>query len=270
MKNRSFHFIPAHKIAFFDKINFLNADHIIFDLEDGVPENEIELARKNILNYSTEDSDSSFWIRIHELGSKFYQDDLNLIKNLKNIGIVIPKFRPSSILEFPQYLKKIVLIESLEDLTDLSFEKANLQKANLFGIGLGLEDMLTDFFQKNEDLEGLIKHIKSQFVINSKSFVQILISGVFTDYKNTLGLKKESLENYGLGFDGCFSIHPSQIEIINKIFDISKENLEQAKKIMTLPKDNKNPGYSIIDGVLITPPKLAKAKTIIKRGENNE
>ena len=42
MLDRSFHFIPSHRTEYFKKINTLAADHIIIDLEDGVPEDRID------------------------------------------------------------------------------------------------------------------------------------------------------------------------------------------------------------------------------------
>ena len=77
---------------------------------------------------------------------------------------------------------------------------------------------------------------------------------------------KDCQGSFLLGFDGRFSIHPNQIDIINKIYNVNEDDYEYAQKIISLSKNEKNSGYSVVNGTLMTPPKIAKSKTIIKVG----
>jgi citrate lyase subunit beta / citryl-CoA lyase len=266
MPDRSFHFIPSHRTDYLKKINNLSADHIIIDLEDGVPEHLIDQGKENILKYVKNSTLKNIWIRIHDEESKHSDDDLDFLMNLPDIGVVIPKFRPANWNKYPINKKKIILIESLMDLNRISFFSNELIRMKLFAIGLGLEDMLTDFYQSNESLINLINQIKAHFIIINKPICSILLDGVFTNYRDKELFDEDCQDSFLFGFNGRFSIHPNQIEIINKIYNVNEDDYKYAQKIISLSKNEKNSGYSVVNGTLMTPPKIAKSKTIIKVG----
>lgn len=269
MSERSFHFIPSHRVEYLKKINNLSSDHIIIDLEDGVPEHLIDKGKENILKYIKNCPLKNIWVRIHNEESKYFEMDLNFIGQLPNVGIVIPKFNPENWAKYPDNKKKIIIIETLRDLNQILIFSKELMRMNLFAIGLGLEDMLTDFYQSNELLKKLIDQIKTHFIIVSKPICNILLDGVFTNYKDKKLFDDDCQKSFSLGYNGRFSIHPDQISIINRIFNVNEDDYTHAQKIISLSKNENNPGYSIVEGELITPPKIAKSKTIINtRGKN--
>jgi len=266
MSDRSFHFIPSHRTEYFKKINNLSADHIIIDLEDGVPEDRIDKGKANILKYVKNSTLKNIWIRIHDEESKYFDDDLDFLMKLPGIGVVIPKFRPDNWKKYPINKKKIILIENLMDLNRISLFSNELIRMNLFAVGLGLEDMLTDFYQSNESLINLINQIKAHFIIINKPICSMLLDGVFTNYRDNELFDKDCQGSILFGFNGRFSIHPNQIDIINKIYNVNEDDYKYAQKIISLSKNENNLGYSIVNGTLITPPKIAKSKTIINTG----
>jgi len=267
MPNRSFHFIPSHRAEYLKKINNLPSDHIIIDLEDGVPESLIDKGKENILKYVKNCTLKNIWVRIHDEESKYFEKDMRFIDQLLDVGVVIPKFKPENWGKYLKKKKKIVLIETLSDLNQILFYSNELKGMNLFAIGLGLEDMLTDFYQSNESLKKLINQIKTHFIILTKPICNLLLDGIYTNYKDNKLFDDDCYRSFSLGFNGRFSIHPNQISIINKTFNVNEDDYKYAQKIISLSKKENKPGYSIVNGVLITPPKLAKSKTIINAGD---
>ena len=266
MPDRSFHFIPSHRTEYLKKINNLPSDHIIIDLEDGVPEHLIDQGKENILKYIKNCTLKNIWVRIHDEESKYFEKDLSFIDQLPDVGVVIPKFKPDNWKKYPINKKKIILIEDLRDLNRISFFANELNRMNLFAIGLGLEDMLTDFYQSNESLINLINQIKAHFIIINKPICSTLLDGVFTNYRDNELFDEDCQGSFLFGFNGRFSIHPNQIDIINKIYNVNEDDYKYAQKIISLSKNENNLGYSIVNGILITPPKIAKSKTIINTG----
>jgi len=261
MLSRSFHFIPAHKFELLNKIKELNSDHFILDLEDGVPSDFKNVARENIKKLNLKNKKGNFWVRINDINSIHFKNDIELILGLSNIGVVIPKYELDlSIYQDLSKYRKILLIEDLKSLihlSDISTEN------NIFGFGLGLEDILSEFPRKNSTLGALINNIKLNFVQAVKSRKLVVIDGVFTDYKNISELRIDCTNSQSFGFDGKFCIHPLQIPIINEVFAIPDDEIQWAKKIISLCNIEDSPGYKIINGILVTPPKLLKAKTIL-------
>jgi citrate lyase subunit beta / citryl-CoA lyase len=275
MADKSFHFIPSHRAEYFSKIKYISADHIIFDLEDGVPQNLIYKGKENILNFinnlgSSNNNLNNIWIRIHDIESKHFKNDLEFIRQLPDIGLIIPKFKPCDWKNYPINKKKIILIESLDDLNQISLFSNELKKINLFAMGLGLEDMLSEFYQPNESLKYLTNQIKAYFVITNKPICSILLDCVFTNYRDNILFNDDCQDSFSFGFNGRFSIHPNQIDIINNTYIVGVNAYKHAQKIISLSKNSSHTGYSIIDGVLITPPKVAKSKTILKKGSTHE
>ena len=69
------------------------------------------------------------------------------------------------------------------------------------------------------------------------------------------GMKKEAELVRNLGFTGKGSIHPKQINILNKVFTPSEEEITKAKKIID-QFNASDTGLVVIDGKLIEKPVL--------------
>ena len=69
------------------------------------------------------------------------------------------------------------------------------------------------------------------------------------------GMKKEAELVRNLGFTGKGSIHPKQINILNKVFTPSEEEITKAKKIIDRFNAS-DTGLVVIDGKLIEKPVL--------------
>lgn len=265
---RSFHFIPAHKDNLFPKLGNLGADHYILDLEDAVPKADKPQARKNLLElFSKPNLPKNLWLRANNVDSEYFADDLAVIEKFPEIGIVIPKVENSLfVTSIPGDRKIIILIESLLGLERLS---TFVDDNRVYGVGLGLEDMLAKFLISNDKLLDLSKHIRTKFISTAKIYDKVCLDGVSVNFHDTDSFKKESKESRHLGFDGRFSIHPNQVESINESYSIDESLIEWSEKITKSFNDNLEVGYALHDGVLITPPKLKKAIGVLEALKGN-
>ncbi len=265
---RSFQFIPADKRNNIAKISILKADQYILDLEDSVSVENKEIARDNIREFlSKQDNINNLWIRCNSISSEEFNLDSTLFKKFPNLGIVIPKVENEDQLDFLTEISStnvIILIESFKGLENISFLASN---PRIKGFGLGLEDMLTSFPRSSQDLVGLINGIYNKFIVTVKQYDKFCISGITPNYKNKVDLIEDCQKELSFGFDGKFSIHPSQIESINEFFSFSEKQVKWATRIIELSMKNENIGYSIIEGELVTPPKIKKAKKILSMME---
>jgi len=95
---------------------------------------------------------------------------------------------------------------------------------------------------------------------------------VCTSYKGEQGLKtleEECLGGKGLGFNGKQCIHPSQVEVAQKAFAPSSEEVAWAVRVLTADKkaDQQGRGAWTLDGKMIDMPVVGKAKSIVNRAE---
>ena len=69
------------------------------------------------------------------------------------------------------------------------------------------------------------------------------------------------------GFTGKICIHPAQVEVINKAFSPSLEELSHAKAVIEAFKNNPEAGTLQIDGKMIDKPHLVLAERVTALAE---
>ena len=163
----------------------------------------------------------------------------------------------------------LALIESAKAVTDLS----NICKASPFLSGLifAAEDFALDLSLTRTP--SLMEFLFARSAIATSCRAHNLpstIDLVCTSYKGVEGqqrLKEECLGGKGLGFNGKQCIHPTQIEIVQKIFAPSEEELEWAVRITVADRkaDQEGRGAWTMDGQMIDAPVAGKARTIVSR-----
>jgi citrate lyase subunit beta/citryl-CoA lyase len=91
------------------------------------------------------------------------------------------------------------------------------------------------------------------------------IDAVYVDFKNTAGLEKESKTAADMGFTGKITIHPSQIEIVNRAFTPSEKDIEAANALVAAFEENHAAGKMAFThkGQMVDVPHLTRARKIL-------
>lgn len=266
--NRSFHFVPADNAKFLEKSKGINADILIYDLEDAVPNTNKGVARDNICNLNLQEENT--FIRINAFDSKWIEEDLKLIKNLSpEVGIVLPKTQSlADIISIQKQLKReLKVIPLIEDFASLAECVQFLKHPMIFGAGLGVEDLLSSLPYTNDNLNLLINNLRFELIKSSRACGVLPIDIISTETEDIENFQSECLKSRSMGFTSKFSIHPNQLKTINDTFSPNKEELKWATTILTHSSDE-NSGYKMhSDGILTTPPKIKKALTILQHEE---
>lgn len=268
----SLHFVPAHRSEFYKRLHEIKASTIVFDLEDGVPLEAKEEARKILYDHAELIAKLNSFIRLNKYRGSYDKAEIKLIKELDFKGVIIPKIESDEeIIKFWNYfedsfpdLKLICLIESFQGLEDLQQICKNISE-RISGVGLGLED----FFSTVPVIgikQNVIEFIKMKLVTTCKAFDLPCIDTVSLNYsENVDKFKKECLNSKSLLFDGRFCIHPSQISIVNEIYSPTEEELSWARSIINKTKGKSEIGYIKLDSEVLSSPKVKKAQSIIKK-----
>jgi citrate lyase subunit beta/citryl-CoA lyase len=113
-------------------------------------------------------------------------------------------------------------------------------------LAVGLEDYTADIGtqRSNEGTESFVARSK---VVNAAKAAKIqAIDTVFSDVNDMETLRKSVIEAKQLGFEGKGCIHPRQVEVINKAFLPSEEEIEKAKKIVLAFDNAKAKGIGVV------------------------
>ena len=270
---RSWLFVPADSEKKIAKAIESEADAVIFDLEDSVAPAQKGAAREILVNLPARSGGPQWWVRINPLGSEHHKDDLELIRIADLHGIVLPK------------------AESGADVTELAHRTGNIPihaivtetAASLFGLLSYREpnSPLAAMSWGAEDLSAALGAASKYDSDGSLSFTYQLarslclagaiaagvqpVDGVFADFRDDEGLRREAEAAAREGFTGKLAIHPAQVPIINAAFTPSAAELEHAEAIVAAFEAQPDAGVLSVDGRMVDRPHLVQARKVLDR-----
>jgi citrate lyase subunit beta / citryl-CoA lyase len=296
MLYRSLIFVPGNNKRFVEKAKALTADIICFDLEDSVPLNEKNAARKIIadaLTWRTEYK-SSFYLRINSLDSNLWLLDLQEIIRNGIDGVVVPKVNDetqiknidsqlSEIEDTKRMTKKsiklIPSIESARGIVNAYSIARSSQRVNaiVFGIFDYLYDMGLDYVG-NDDMEKNM-YGRAKLPVDARAAGIESIDGIWQKVDDTQGLIRDAITAKRLGYSGKSIIHPAQIDPVHKVFVPSQSQINWATRVVEALKEAMEKGHGLgavkLEGKMIDAVHYKQAKAILEysddsRRENDE
>lgn len=249
----SYLMVAGDKQKHLDKIPILKSDVVMINLEDGVYDKEFarDLLLKNYKEKLLKISNKKVVVRVNELNG-IGEVDIELINKLKPDAIRVPKIK------YVEDVKKALKLIDKDIDIHLSIEtKESFNNIKNFNIDnrvttlyLGILDLLESLGLPQSLLElsnPTIDYILSKFLIDSKTVGLKPVSFVYQDYKDIETFTKWCTKVKNMGYSAKACISPSQVDIINNIFKISKNDREKAlyiKKIFEEKKKNGISGFS--------------------------
>jgi citrate lyase subunit beta/citryl-CoA lyase len=273
MTPRSWLFVPADSEKKVLKALESEADAVIFDLEDSVVPDRKAAARKILKELPKRSNGPQWWVRVNPLGSEFYKDDLRLIRSAYVHGIVLPK------------------AESGADVTELAHRTGNIPihaivtetAASLFGLmsyhqpgsplvamSWGAEDLSAALgaaskYTADGELAFTYKLARSLCLAGAVAAGAQPVDGVYADFRDTEGLRREAEAAAREGFTGKLAIHPAQVPVINEAFTPSAEDVKHAAEIVAAFEAQPNAGVLSVGGRMVDRPHLIQARRILER-----
>jgi citrate lyase subunit beta / citryl-CoA lyase len=244
---RSLIFVPGNSMRFVEKAKTLAADIICFDLEDSVPDNEKDAARRIIsetLLARRQEYSGIVYVRTNSPESGLIPDDLKAVLQEGIDGIVVPKVNDvSEMLEIKKHIvmlekerktDKIALMPSIETARGVvnAYLIASAEeriKALVFGVFDFLYDMRLDYDE--HDPLGY-SYVRAKIPVDARAAGVHAIDAIWQKIDDIDGLIRDATMARSLGYSGKSIIHPSQIEPVHKVFRPSKNEVEWAKKVV--------------------------------------
>ena len=91
------------------------------------------------------------------------------------------------------------------------------------------------------------------------------VDGVFADFKDEDGLRREAEAARREGFTGKLAIHPAQVPIINAAFTPSPDELRHAGEIVAAFEAHPDAGVLSVGGRMVDRPHLLQARRVLER-----
>lgn len=276
---RSALYLPASNPRAIEKARTIDADVIIFDLEDAVAPQAKAPARENLIRGFAEGSfgRSRCVVRINQIDTPYFADDLAMLRDCKAEAILVPKVSNGqnaaaiaariAALALPVEPALWAMIETPEALLSLS-EIASVGQAGtprLECLVVGTNDIAKETGVSMDPDRAYLAPWLMNIVLVAKRFGLTVLDGVWNDFKNMPGYEREVLQSQRMGFDGKTLIHPAQVELANKAFAPTEAAVAQAKAIVEQFARPENAGAGVInmDGSMVELLHLEMARRIL-------
>lgn len=262
---RSALYMPGSNARAIEKAKTLDADVVIFDLEDAVaPEQKAE-ARAQVCaaveggGYGRRE----LVIRTNGLDTSWIKEDVAAALAVKPSALLIPKVSHASELHeisklmagAPEDIKVWAMIESPMAILNLKEIAATAVEpgGRLACLVIGPNDLVKDTRAELDGSRTAALYWLSATVTAARAYGIDVLDGVYNDFKDAEGFERECRHGRMLGMDGKTLIHPSQIEAANATFMPAVDEVAWARRILAAFKEPENAGKGVIkiDGKMV-------------------
>ena len=284
--------VPGSSPKMFEKALNSNADYIFLDLEDAVSPNDKIAARGNIIKALKEinwrDKGKTISVRINSLDTHYmYRDLVEIVEQAGNDidTILLPKAGTASdvymfdcLLTQIEENKKIKHKIGIECLIETALGMSNIKEiakssGRLEALHFGVADYAASLRARTVVIGGLNPdypgdqwhHGLSQLVMTCRAYGLRAIDGPFGDFNDPDAYILSAKRAAAIGIEGKWAIHPSQIDLANKVFSPPDTEVEKAKRILQeLDKAAKEgKGAAQLDGRMIDAASARMAENIV-------
>ncbi|WP_085522754.1 HpcH/HpaI aldolase/citrate lyase family protein [Tuberibacillus sp. Marseille-P3662] len=278
MLSRSLLFVPADQETMISKVNQLEADIILLDLEDAVAI-ETKPAARDLLKKHIQYWHRPVFIRINSIETTDFLDDMTFIKSLGNSnalqGFMLPKASSKEDIEkLAQHLEDAEQYNQLDKtylILPLIESAAGVKKAHEIAVAseritrlaFGGVDFTHDIGAQDTPQEHELLYARSEIVISSRvANIKKPIDTVYTHLKDSEGFRQSSSYAKSLGFGGKLLIHPAQIEPANDVFSPTDDEISFAKELVKHAEAQA--GTFQLNGKMIDRPVIEKAYQVLE------
>jgi len=284
--------VPGSSPEMFEKAFNSEADYVFLDLEDAVSPNDKVSARKNIIqglgDLPWKKKGKTISVRINSLDTHYmYRDVIDIMEKVGNKidTILIPKTGSASDVYMVDCL--LTQIETsldysnkvgLECLIETALGMSNIKEIatssdRLEALHFGVADYAASLRARTIVIGGMNPnypgdqwhHGLSQLVMTCRAYGLRAIDGPFGDIKDPNSYIDSAKRAAAIGIEGKWAIHPTQIELANKVFSPPKNEVLKASRIIEeLEKAAKEgKGAAQLDGRMIDAASARMAENIV-------
>ena len=271
---RTLLFAPGSRPELLAKAQLGDADAMNFDLEDSVPLNAKDEARKNIADALAAGLKKPMFLRISNPRAGDFMADLQVLANASSLvnvaGVVLPKADDAD--DIQAVAKALKDVESKHNMqegtlsilplieTCLGLRNGfDIAKASTRVIGMALAsaeqgDFMVDLGGRWTPRSLALAYPRSKLVVDARAAgVQWLVDGVFMNLKDTDMLREECLIARELGFVGKMAIHPTQVDVMHTVFSPSELEVAYARGLIAAFRDGEARGVGAVkyEGMMV-------------------
>ncbi len=264
---RSVLYLPGSNARALAKARSLPADALILDLEDAVAPEAKEAARAQVCAAVAAGvySGREVVIRVNALDTAWGKADLEAAAAAGPDAVLIPKPGSGADIEratqaltragAPERTRLWAMIETPAAILNLAeiAAAARWPGARLGCLVMGTNDLVKETRAElsGDRLQAL--YWLSAAVTAARAYGLDVLDGVYNNFKDVEGFRRECAQGRALGFDGKTLIHPDQVAVANEVFAPPEAEVAFARRIIAAFDEPQNRGKGVItvDGRMV-------------------
>lgn len=274
---RSWMFVPGDSERFLQKIQSLDLDAALLDLEDGVAPARKPDARARVADLLDRPEGRFLrYVRVNDVTTDEFAADIGAVVRPGLDGLCVPKVESADMMAEiaeaiaraesqagvdPGSVRVLAAIESAFGLVNASEIAAHERVAGLL---LGAEDLTLDLDLPvhREKEAGELLYVRSALVVAARSAGKFAVDGVYPDLADIDALVDDIASSRRLGFTGKSLFHPSQLEHINRGFLPTDAEIAHARAIVDAFEEAEQggSGAAAVNGALVDLPIVLRAR----------
>ena len=260
---RSVLYMPGSNARALDKAKSLPADALILDLEDAVAPEAKEGARKQVCDAVKAGGygHRELVIRINALDTPWGAADVAAAAAAAPDAVLLPKpAAGGDIVRATEALAKAGAPEKTRLWAMIETPLAILNVADIAAAGARLACLVMG-------TNDLVKETRADLSVNrrpalywlsatvtaARAFGLDVLDGVYNNFRDAEGYKRECVHGRRLGFDGKTLIHPDQVAVANEVFAPPEAEVAFARKIIAAfaQPESKGKGVITVEGRMV-------------------
>lgn len=262
---RSMLFVPGNKPAWMEKAVRFQADALVLDLEDAVPHPEKDAARVMVREGidALSARGQRVTVRVNALDTGLTGDDLEAIACANLEAILLPKVESVEDIQKVDILlshfehkagapdRTVKIIATLETAKGLRGAHEILSSSPRIGSCVGSAGKGGDanrslgYVWSTEGAETV--YLRQKLVMDARAAgIPIPMIASWFEIGNLEAMEKDSIRNRSYGFTGQVVIHPSHVEIVNRVFTPDKAEIDYYRGLIEAMREAEAAGTAAV------------------------
>ena len=272
---RSALYMPASNPRALEKAPGLDSDVLIIDMEDSVAPEAKETARAQAVASLQAGGfgHRELVLRVNGLNTPLGEHDLKAPAKSKAQAVLLPKIESA----FDVQRAEALLAGSSQSIwCMIETPKGVLAAAEIAQASprlgcfvLGTSDLAKDLRCAHTPDRLPLLYSLSHVLLAARAYGLACLDGVHLDLNDDEGFARSCHQGREMGFDGKTLIHPKTLEVANRIFSPTDEEIAQARKISAafLAAKAEGKGVVVVDGRLVEQLHVEQAQHLLALAE---
>jgi malyl-CoA/(S)-citramalyl-CoA lyase len=288
--------VPGSQPALFGKALEGSADYIFLDLEDAVAPGDKERARANVITGLKEHDwrgrGKTICVRINGIDTHYmYRDLVDVVEQaghwldtvlIPKVGVPADVYLVDALLTQIESARGIPHRIGIDVLIETALGMANIEaiaqsSRRLEAMHFGVADYAASCRARTVSIGGLNPDYPgdqwhaglARLVVACRAYGLRPIDGPFGDFKDPDGYLAAARRGAALGIEGKWAIHPSQIDLANRVFTPPAAEVERAQRILAALDEAARDGRGAaqLDGKMIDAASARMAQNVVNTAD---